>query len=548
MLKLRTETSRRGQTRAAERLEARELLAAQSVLIPSLVGDLNGDDVVDNFDIAPFALAVSNAQEFRNQYPAVHNYAERGDVSGDGVFDTGDVQPFIEILINPVLRSTSSAVSSTNGTIAPLATAAVSVQPGVWISADQVRSLPMSGTAWTRLVADAKRSTGTPDVSNQSEDADVLTLAKAIVGVRTNNATYLAQVRANVMAAIGTEVDGRTLALGRNLASYVISANLVGLSATDDVRFRAWLGTTLSENLDGDTLRSTHELRANNWGTMAGASRAAVAVYLGDTVELARTAQVFKGWLGDRTSYAGFKYGDTVWQANPKAPVGINPLGATKDGHSIDGALPEEMRRGGTFAWPPKYTNYPWGALQGVVVQAEILYRAGYDAWQWNDRAILRSVQYLYSLGWAPTSDDQWIVSLINARYGTTFTANMKASPGKIMGWTAWTHQKTTAALSATSAAIELPAVAVSVTADESIDQVALAVATEAPPSTEPSDGAVSRELAVDASMSATSTSTTRSRSPKLSQDAEPEALDRAFSEPDLLIPTTFVASWRRAG
>ena len=46
------------------------------------------------------------------------------------------------------------------------------------------------------------------------------------------------------------------------------------------------------------TLRGTHEQRPNNWGTHAGAARAAVALYLGDTAELSRTATVFRGWLG----------------------------------------------------------------------------------------------------------------------------------------------------------------------------------------------------------------------------------------------------------
>ncbi len=129
--------------------------------------------------------------------------------------------------------------------------------------------------------------------------------------------------------------------------------------------------------------------------------------------------------------------------------MGINPKGAVKEGHSIDGALPEEMRRAGSFQWPPAYTNYAWGALQGAVVQAEILYQAGYDAWQWEDQALLRAVEFHYGLGWKPSGDDQWIPHLIDARYGTHFADNLSAGPGKIMGWTAWTHQSGSA--SATS-------------------------------------------------------------------------------------------------
>ncbi len=73
----------------------------------------------------------------------------------------------------------------------------------------------------------------------------------------------------------------------------------------------------------------------------------------------------------------------------------LNPSGATKEGESIDGALPSEMRRGGSFRFPPKRTEYPWGGLAGAVVQAEILSRQGYDAWSWSDRALRRATEFL---------------------------------------------------------------------------------------------------------------------------------------------------------
>jgi len=243
------------------------------------------------------------------------------------------------------------------------------------------------------------------------------------------------------MAAMDTEDGGRTLALGRNLVSYVIAADLVGLDPQQDAEFRAWLRETLNETLDGNTLVSTHEDRPNNWGTHAGAARAAVAAYLGDRAELERTGEVFKGWLGDRSSYAGFNFGDLSWQADPSNPVGINPEGAMKQGHSIDGALPDDMRRGGSFKWPPSYTAYAWEAMQGAIVQAELLYRQGYDTWQWEDQALLRAAEFLYSIGWQPSGDDTWQPHLINARYDTNFSNSASATSGKNMGWTAWTHQ-----------------------------------------------------------------------------------------------------------
>ncbi|OGC02362.1 hypothetical protein A2V82_12400, partial [candidate division KSB1 bacterium RBG_16_48_16] len=80
----------------------------------------------------------------------------------------------------------------------------------------------------------------------------------------------------------------------------------------------------------------------------------------------------------------------------------------------IDGVIPDDMRRGGSFQFPPASTGYPWEGLQGVVAQAEILSRAGYDTW------------------------NSW---LIDYHYGTNFHSSGASSPGKNMGWTDWTHQ-----------------------------------------------------------------------------------------------------------
>lgn len=302
----------------------------------------------------------------------------------------------------------------------------------------------MAGTAWEQLLAAANQNLSQPDLSDRDDVSNIHVLAKALVYARTGENRYRNEVVDALMMAIDTEKGGNALGLARNLAAYVIAADLINLPADPDkdALFRTWLRHTLTESLEGLTLQSTHEGRPNNWGTHAGASRAAVALYLGDTAELERTAQVFKGWLGDRTAYAGFTYGNLSWQADPDEPVGINPPGAEKEGHSIDGALPEEMRRGGRFRWPPRKTNYPWGALQGALVQAELLHRAGYPTWEWEDKALLRAVQFLYDIGWDAQGDDEWQIWLVNHAYSSNFPAPLPSKPGKNMGWTDWTHAR----------------------------------------------------------------------------------------------------------
>jgi hypothetical protein len=315
----------------------------------------------------------------------------------------------------------------------------------------------MSGPAWNQLRSVADRPAGTPNLSDQDQMTNVYVLAKALVFVRTGQARYRDEVIRACMAAINTELDGRTLALGRELAAYVIAADLVRLNAADDAVFRAWLRRTLSEVLDNRTLQSTHEDRPNNWGTMAAASRAAVAAYLGDSAELERTAQVFRGWLGDRSAYAGFDFGsDLSWHADRDRPVGINPRGAVRDHESIDGALPDDMRRGCSLRFPPCPTGYAWEALQGATVAAAILHRQGYDTWNWSDQALRRAVQFLFNLNqryptsqWWAEGDDEWIIWLVNSAYGTDFPTRIPARPGKNMGWTDWTHASGRHALAA---------------------------------------------------------------------------------------------------
>ncbi|MDX1415423.1 MAG: alginate lyase family protein [Candidatus Promineifilaceae bacterium] len=344
-----------------------------------------------------------------------------------------------------------------------------SAQVGVWLTTEEVRQLPQSGPAWEQLKEMADQPVGPPDLSIQTihfskyqsyipmiatfplytlgadDTTNITILAKALVYARTGKNRYREEVEQalGVITYQNTEDGGRTLSLGRKLVTYVIAADLIILAEHDpalDRAFREKLRELLDKELDGRTLRSTHEHRPNNWGTHAGASRAAVAVYLGDKAELDRTAFIFKAYLGD-TSYKGFIFGDDLsWQCDPAHPVGVNPQHCVKQGHVIDGALPDEMRRGGSFKWPPEPTGYPWEGLQGAIVQAQILHRAGYPAWEWEDQALLRAARFLYNLGWPAEGDDTWQPWLFNSVYGTAFPSELPARPGKNMGFTDWTH------------------------------------------------------------------------------------------------------------
>ncbi len=122
---------------------------------------------------------------------------------------------------------------------------------GLWISADELMQLPTIGIAWETLAAAAAGNTGTPNLADLANNADVLTLAKALVGARLGNQQYIEEARTNIMSAIGTEVGAEQIAVSRGIAPYVISANLVGLSPEQDAVFCEWLVRELTTDLHG---------------------------------------------------------------------------------------------------------------------------------------------------------------------------------------------------------------------------------------------------------------------------------------------------------
>lgn len=328
---------------------------------------------------------------------------------------------------------------------------------GIWLSQAQVDKLSLEPSPELSVVlAYANAKAVTPSIKDQESMTNVTYLAKALMFARTKDDKYGLQVvdAIRYLTENPIEAGSRALALGRELPAYVIAADLSNLKALNPAlhtKFSEKLFYLLHtfETVQGPaSLAESSEKRPNNWGAHALAARIAIDMYLEDTADLAFTSELFRGYLGDRSAYAGFKFGDDLsWQADPKTPVSINPVGAklkTPDGveHDVDGAQPEELRRKGSFTWPiPTDNTYPWEALQGLVVGATMLKRAGYAAFDWSDSAILRAVAFLLRNNWPPSGDDRWQAYLINRAYGTNLVEDPKATPGKNMAFTQWTHK-----------------------------------------------------------------------------------------------------------
>ena len=108
--------------------------------------------------------------------------------------------------------------------------------PGVVSSVEELGALPTEGAAWQALRDEADEATGEPDLSDGNSDVNVRVLAKALAYARTGASHYRDDVVDACGRVIGTE-GNRTLDLGRELAAYVIAADLVGLPMTSTASF-----------------------------------------------------------------------------------------------------------------------------------------------------------------------------------------------------------------------------------------------------------------------------------------------------------------------
>jgi hypothetical protein len=354
-----------------------------------------------------------------------------------------------------------TATATTPATPSASPTSTSSPRPGdpsdyLLLSRAELQALPTEGRAWNALVAIADASPGRPDLSNQDERHGVNTLAAALVYARTGEARYREHARTEILAAIGTErvgADNAILALGRQLGAYVLAADFIDLDGTDDERFRAWLRDIRTEELGGHgrwrTLTDTHADSANNWGAFAGASRIAASLYLGDTSDVDRAARILRGFLGDRNAWSRFQpvEDSADWACDARRYTPVNPPCA-RDGIELGGAIVRDISRGGNLAWPPGEAGirYTQEALQGIILQAELLYQNGYDdPWSWSDSAIRRVAAFVSASGeaggdsWNGSTVNRHVPWLLNARYDLDLPTR-PAGIGRVFGYTDWLY------------------------------------------------------------------------------------------------------------
>jgi len=298
-------------------------------------------------------------------------------------------------------------------------------------------ALPLSGTAYNRIVALAK-GTGSLDQSNIDAPNTSVLLANAALHRRTGQAIYQTKVIAMLKAdkPYSTSAHEPALQLGRNMAARAIAAAWVGYSDAAYLDKLAKLRTAPTGSGDTATMIATHERRGNNFSTCCGMSRIAIDLLIGDTTDLARAVKVHRGYVGERDQYTGFHFGDLLWQSDKTKPVGINPRGAKISTADVDGVLPDDQRRtAGTPASPNK-ANYVDQALGELLVTCALL-----GAPRYGDEAVVRAYGWLNRRRFVQLGDDRWQPAMANALYGAG-TANPASGTqdGKSFGITDWLY------------------------------------------------------------------------------------------------------------
>ena len=324
---------------------------------------------------------------------------------------------------------------------------------------DAIMELPTTGPAWDAVVSAADKPL-VPDLSDQDNRTPTYAVAAGLVHVRTGDPAYRAKVEDALRKLPGTEFGSgsRTLAVGRQLAGWVLAADLVDYR---EPGFVSWVDGIRTAEIGGHgrwyALTQTHENTANNWGTFAGASRLAASLYVGDAEDVARVAELLAALLGEDTdawpglpsgrSTGGFQRTssfDVSWSCTGEdwTPVNSGCGAASSD---LDGGLVEELSRSST-SWPDdperRGFSYSWEALQGIALQGVLLHQNGYpDVWAWSNEGQRRAVDYLHRSGGMEGDNfhrvNHWVPWVVDAVYGTSY-AHGPAGHGRNFGFTDW--------------------------------------------------------------------------------------------------------------
>lgn len=69
------------------------------LFVPPMVGDMNCDGRINNFDIVPFVMYILNETAWQAMYPGCSSV--NGDIDRDGTGNNFDIDPFVSCILTP---------------------------------------------------------------------------------------------------------------------------------------------------------------------------------------------------------------------------------------------------------------------------------------------------------------------------------------------------------------------------------------------------------------------------------------------------------------
>jgi hypothetical protein len=278
------------------------------------------------------------------------------------------------------------------------------------------------------------------NLNDQENQHDAVTLARALLWLKTGGALLLDEVTATLAQLVTVDVtDMKNLALSRNLTGYLVAADLIGYH---DEGLKAWARAAVDKRT-WNAFTQEYSLRASaleiptNGGAHSRAAVTAAALTSGDTALLEEMAARMFDFLGG--SGAGWRWsGEGAWMPDPADESSwrcVLPAGASirVDGFvlSLDGVIPGDQTRAGPPKVPPQVENYVREGQQGTLAACWMLHRAGFPAFEWQDQALLRSFRwFVEEAGGRYEGDDAGLPYLVRKVYGPDWVVE-PPRPGK---------------------------------------------------------------------------------------------------------------------
>ena len=317
---------------------------------------------------------------------------------------------------------------------------------GVFWDQQDIDAINTDSAAYQRVRSVAFGSWAAPSFAQNEHDADVQTLAGAIVANKEQNLVLRNKV-IEQLDRLPSAPTYRALEAARNTGAYAVAADLIGFRGSEAAGLRSFFINHINRSTQqghgdcGTSLRATARCSSNNWGSMARFAVGAVEAYLGDANPYNFLYDVVQPWAHytgeNRDSNDPLNYDSTDW-ACPGDRAGINP---DCDPGALDknGGLPEELRRSGGYTPPPgPNQNYVQGATQANVAAAIVIDRfTNNGAHIYGFDAVNRSMNFIYNrMRIPPEGNDAWLVHAWNAYRQVSWGERPLDKHGKIMDYT----------------------------------------------------------------------------------------------------------------